>query len=80
MSSCMSAWPWRPTPMQPKSMRSLGAGRPKTDDGTMAGATAAAAADLRNDRRDTTKGFGVLSDSFMRFSFTESGSSELLEF
>ena len=47
MSSCMSAWPWRPTPMQPNWRVSLGAGRANTDDGTMAGATAVAAAALR---------------------------------
>ncbi len=51
MSSCMSPWPWRPTPMQPNWRTSLGAGRAKTDDGTMAGATAVAAAALRNDLR-----------------------------
>ena len=51
MSSCMSPWPWRPTPMQPNCSVSLGAGRAKTDDGTMAGAVAVTAAAFRKFRR-----------------------------
>ena len=59
MSSCMSPWPWRPTPMQPKASVSLGAGRWKTRAETIVGAArtdavaaAAVAAVLRKSRRE----------------------------
>src|SRR5512138_4008041 len=51
MSSCMSAWPCRPTPMQPKRIVSLGAVRAQTGGGTRAGAEAATAAAFKKLRR-----------------------------
>jgi hypothetical protein len=47
---------WRPTPIMPMPMRSLGAGRPSapnTDAGTTTGAATAAAAAFKKRRRVT---------------------------
>jgi hypothetical protein len=58
---------------------SLGAGRLKTDEGMMAGATAAAAADLRKDRRVMPLGRADVMGCVMACSFKGVATSNFRE-